>query len=305
MPSVDDVRRKLLNKPMQSPLDDLRRRLPDDFHRQLLDAALQSLGEDNPLRVTNFSTGFRELTRHVLASLAPDKDVAACSWYEVPKNTPSKFTRDQRISYILHGGLTPEYATDALGLDLDAERKPLLQAINWLSKNVHVNPENFAPGPELASKADETVTTLLDLLVAADHARMALANHLEGHITEEIDMEVLTETLAALDELSTHSSVDEVYVDSIKVLSVDSVEIRFLAKGSLGVGLQFGSNSDVRNDQGAVLEESFDFTCGLTSSVDEPEALSVIEDSLQVDTRDWRDNYFGADEREEPPPPES
>ncbi len=302
MNNLDALPAKLPSQSLVPLLGDLRARLPDDFHRHLLDAAMQALHEPNPLRHAFFSLAFRELTRHVLASLAPDNQVAACSWYEAPENTTTKFTRDQRISYILHGGLSPGYAEDTLKLDLDAERRPLLKAINWLSKQVHINPETLAAAAELDVQADATVKMFLDLLVAAEAARVALVNHLEGHINDEIDMQVLTESLEAIDELSTHSSVDEVYVDNIKVVSVGSQEIRFLAKGTLGVGLQFGSNSDVRNDQGAVMAESFGFTCELTSSVDEPEQIAVVEDTLLIDTGSWRDNYFGADERDEPPP---
>ncbi|WP_449393034.1 pPIWI-associating nuclease domain-containing protein [Eoetvoesiella caeni] len=64
------------------------------------------------------------------------------------------------------------------------------------------------------------------------------------------------------------------------------------AYGSVGVELQWGSNSDVRRGEGAVIRNSYPLTCKFISKVTSPEGLDVIEDSLCVDTSSWWKDYY-------------
>lgn len=64
--------------------ENLRPYLQAGFQRDLLDAAVQSaLAVENPVRLNNFSTNFRELVRHVFHHLAPDVEIKKCAWFEV------------------------------------------------------------------------------------------------------------------------------------------------------------------------------------------------------------------------------
>ena len=49
-----------------------------------------------------------------------------------------------------------------------------------------------------------------------------------------------------VDELATHYSVDELYVDSVIVSAIGADKITYRVAGSVEVTLQWGSNSDLR-----------------------------------------------------------
>lgn len=78
------------------------------FQKDIFAAVIKSFEQlDNPLRVNNFATGLRELSRILLYDLAPEKDIKACCWYEEEKNKDGAviITRAQRIKYAVHAGL--------------------------------------------------------------------------------------------------------------------------------------------------------------------------------------------------------
>lgn len=77
---------------------------------------------------------------------------------------------------------------------------------------------------------------------------------------------------------------------------MDHAEIQFIAYGSVGVQLQWGSNSDVRRGDGAVIQNSYPLTCKFISQVDSPEELEVVENSLCVDTSSWWNGYYDEEE---------
>jgi hypothetical protein len=67
-------------------------RLTTDFHRRVFAAVIQSFEQyDNPLRVNNFATGLRELSRLVLEYYAPEKSIKECAWYVEEKNENNKY----------------------------------------------------------------------------------------------------------------------------------------------------------------------------------------------------------------------
>ena len=89
-------------------------RLTTEFHRNVFAAVIQSFElYDNPLRVNDFATGLRELTRLVLDYNAPEKSIKACAWYVEEKNEQGKvvITRAQRIKYAVQAGLPDDFVT--------------------------------------------------------------------------------------------------------------------------------------------------------------------------------------------------
>ncbi len=103
---------------------------------------------------------------------------------------------------------------------------------------------------------------------------------------------LITETILSVDELSSHHSVDEVYVDEMRIVSLTHDTTYFEVKGSLGVELQWGSNSDIRRGDGATLEQSFPFTVTMQSPVDNISRFNEVD--YYVDTSEW----FGPDEED-------
>ena len=65
------------------------------FEKDLLEAALANLNDsNNKLRLNNFAYAARELTRHFLERLAPDKEVLGAPWFTVENEAkPNEPTR--------------------------------------------------------------------------------------------------------------------------------------------------------------------------------------------------------------------
>jgi hypothetical protein len=100
---------------------------------------------------------------------------------------------------------------------------------------------------------------------------------------------LLSETILDVDELASHHSVDEIYVGHVAVKTIGSDTITYHVTGSVGVTLQWGSNSDLRRGDGAELEQSFPFQCEFQVPVDDPWELGLAEPIYGVDTSSWRD----------------
>lgn len=281
--------------PMQQALSlasELKPRLANDFQRRLLDASMQSVQDSsNPLRLNNFSASFRELFRHVLVELAPDDEVKSCSWFELDERA-GKVTRAQKVNFVVHAGLDPEYVEAELGIDVTKERQSLLKTIDRLNKFTHVNEDSFDSAPAAVEQHAVAVCgAMKSFLDCADEARKLLCSRVEEKVHEEVVSEAISETILSIDELATHHSIQEIDVHVVEVTSMTHSEISFTAYGSVGVELQWGSNSDVRNGDGAVAQDSYPLTCRFVSKVDSPEELEIVEGSLCVDTSSWWDGY--------------
>ena len=279
---------------LSDAVDALRSELGVEFHKKLLAASLKSLEDTtNPLSFNNFCTGFRELVRHVLSDLAPDAEIKACGWYTPDKSSRSGITRSQAITYVIQGGLPSEYVTSVLDIDVSEERRTLVAATNQLNKYTHVGVDTFGIAPVQASeKAELAVRALSNVLALAGHCRSELARALEEHIHDEVVGAAISETIGSIDELATHHTIEEIDVEEVTVTKVDSGHVHINASGTIGVGLQWGSNSDLRRGDGATGNDSFPFTCELRSSVESPEKLQVVDDALLVDTSSWWEGYY-------------
>jgi Predicted pPIWI-associating nuclease len=274
--------------------ENLKLRLATEFQRSLLAATMQSVQEaSNPLRLNNFSASFRELFRHVLAELAPDHKVLETTWFVPDAKNDGKVTRAQKVSYVVHAGLNPEYVKSVLGIDVTAERQALLRTLDQLNKFTHVNEDSFGSTPQdVEQHASAVCEALRSFLDCADEARRLLCSRVEERIHKDVINEAIGDTILSLDEIAPHHYLDGLEVHQIEVTSMDHAEIHFTAYGSVGVQLQWGSNSDVRKGDGAVVQDSYPLTCKFNSKVNNPEELEMIEDSLCVDTRSWWDDYY-------------
>ena len=273
---------------------DLRAQLKTDFQRQLFDGAIMSVqATGNPLRLNNFSTAIRELVRDIFDHLAPNEEIKHCSWYVPDATSATGVTRAHRVSYVIHGGIEPAYAQEELCIDVEGERARLTKAVNTLSKFTHVTQKTFnTPESEVEKYAAEACTALYKVLMAANDARKALVVAIRDQVEDEVVRAVISETVMAVDEIASHHCVDEVELDEIEVVSIGAKEIEFMAHGSIGVELQWGSNSDIQNDMGATMGETFPLSMKFTSPASAPAKIEPIEDSLSVDTSDW----YGDDE---------
>ena len=267
------------------------------FERQLYQAAHRNLADqNNPLRLSNFAYAMRELVRHLLERLAPSDSVVACEWYQNQTSKPNGVTRRQRAYFAVQGGLSDEYVRDVLSLETADIHSTLVREIDRLSKFTHIEPEVFGIDQgEIDKLATQTEQAVANLLSTISKCRHQITSALWHQVDEAVAFETIRETIGAIDEIATHHSVDEVYVDKVTVSSITHDRVMFLATGTISAEFQWGSNSDIKNDMGAVMSESFPFECHLFSWVTEPEELEVEVDGLLVDTSSWYGRY-GEDE---------
>lgn len=277
---------------LEALVNDLEQLLPQEFHRKMLLAALQSLEDDkNPIALNSFAAAFRELTRHVFTTLAPRARIKDCPWFEPDSSSKTGITRRHAITYLVQGGLSDAYVTKSLGIDVESERHELLRLIDDLSKFTHIEENTFGTDPATARQfASDALEKFLRVLSLAAECRRRLNDELEEHVSEEVIRNAVTETVASIDVIASHYFLDEVYVDEVQLKSLDARTIVFRVSGSLGVEHQIGSASDARNGDAVNWDASYPFTCEVKADIEAPEKLDVVESSLQVDTSSWWDD---------------
>lgn len=273
----------------------------DDFsHRVIRGAARVLADRDNPLRLNLFATASRMLLEHLMGTLAPAGEVEKCWWYALQPDT-HKPTRAQRIRYFLRGGLTDEFVHEELGIDPQPLEASLIRAYAQLSKHVHGRAETVVDDEaKQDAEADEIVTAIAAFLSGYRDARSQLLDPLAESLDSSGVDALLSETILSVDELASHHSVEDVYVHETKVESIGAEWVRYRTTGSVDVVLQWGSNSDLRNGDGAESEQSFPFVCTFEVPVERPHDIEDAEVEWAVDTSAWGD-LFGEDEFDEAP----
>jgi len=272
------------------------------FERELYQAAILNLEDrSNKLRFHNFAFAMRELVGHTLNRLSPDAEVKKCIWWKPKaKGFVPQVTRVERCVYATQGGLSNHYVQTKLHLDFAQEFIELRDAVVRLSEYVHITPDVFQlKDDDIERLSLETIEAVAVLMACIQECRAAVGDSLSSAISDATVQQIVGESLDAVDELATHYSLEQIYVDSHEVTCITSKTVHIRVSGSLGVTLQWGSNSDLKRGDGAEMEESFEYTCELTCEAanPDPEALELVEDSLMVDTGDWHDHE---DERTDP-----
>lgn len=280
-------------------LAEIEKELCEGFERNLFVAAQKNLADkSNPLRLNNYSYSMRELTRHVLHRLAPDDNVIKCPWYKNETGKEKGITRKQRAYYAVQGGLENTYVENTLGLEVEDIHSRLVRAISDLSKFTHIEPDVFdLPESDIDALVNETSESVYAFITTIKDCRKMIIDSLWEHIDSAVIDEALRETIIAIDELATHHYINDVDTNRVEIYEINHESIKFRVYGSIGCELQWGSNSDLRRGDGAVLPQSFPFVCELISPVDAPEEIKTIEESLGVDTSSWTDVKYGQDEQ--------
>lgn len=263
-------------------------RLVDDFTRTVLQGALRVADDrSNPIRGNLFASAIREVLGHMLHELAPDEEVTQCSWF-TPATHDGRPSRAQRQRYVIQGGLSDRYVEESLHLDVGALRRQLRDSVNALNKATHLRPGTIvAEAPAVEALAQDALGSLAALVDAIDHCRTEMMVAVTEAVVNEATDEVLRETIQTIDELATHHSIEEVYVDEVKTVKIDAHFVWYRATGTIGVELQWGSGSDFRRGDGAALDHSFPFVCDIPAPVDNPERFETSMTDLQVSDGGW------------------
>lgn len=275
---------------LKAQLTSLKPLAVDDFSRKAIDGAMHALADIlNPLRLNFFSTAMRILFEHMIGKLSPLDEVKKCPWFKVEQDN-GKPTRGQRIAFAIQGGLQDAFVKDELGVAVAPLRKRLLTAVDELSKHVHGREDTVVSDkPEQDRQAALAVAALQNFLTAYRDCRTAIIAPIQEHLDRAAVDALISETIQEVDELATHHSIDEVYVDHVEVAEIRAATILYRATGSVSVTLQWGSNSDLRRGDGAELEQSFPFRCDIEVDLDDdPFDVDRGESTFFVDTSEWR-----------------
>jgi hypothetical protein len=246
----------------------------------VLEGAFQVGESKNPIRGNLCAAAIREVTGHILHALAPDLRVSNCCWYRQEPNTNGP-TGQQRAIYIVQGGLSIDFVSKTLQLDHRAVCRPLIKAMDRLNRATHVREETvLTDDREIRLLVDDALQGLLDLFEATRECQQEVHKQLADEIHDAVFDTFLSETLQELDELSTHTTVDDHYVAEVRVLRVDDNFIHLVARGTVYVELQYGSGSDLRNDMGAVMSDSYPYTARMQSNARSPR--EIFKDTIDV-----------------------
>lgn len=273
------------------------KRLQNGFEHDLLDASLQNLVDKcNRLRFNNFAYSLRELTRHILERLAPNDNVLNTAWFSPhDPEEPKKITRKQRMKYAIQGGLPDDYVKNTLKIDVDIIGKKVGDSIDLLSKYTHINPESFYIEVE---KIEELFGKVMDAVIllfqTIEESRALLTQKLEENVNKTVISNLFYETLNSIDCLATHYSIEDFTVDDITLLDIDDTTVYFKATGEVNVKLQYGSDCDLKRDNGMTLNGDFPFTGEFNGRIKEGLTNFELEtDTFEVNTDCyWGDDYI-------------
>ncbi len=271
-------------------LDVLASRLIDYFSRTVLLGALRVVDDDqNPIRGNLFASAIREVLTHMLHELAPDDDVKRCDWFSA-ETEDERPTRAQRQRYVIQGGLSDRYVTDTLQLDVNDLCRQLADSVKALHKTTHLRPGTVVyDAVAVDSLAENTLSSLAALLDAIDHCRQEMMKAVTEAVVDEATNKVLSGTIQTIDELATHHSIEDVYVNDIETVNIDAYHVWYRATGTIDAELQWGSNSDFRRGDGARLTHSFPFVCDIPAPVEAPDCFDSSMIDLRVSDGGWRD----------------
>ena len=258
----------------------LSHRLPDEFSRIVLDGSMRVAWDAaNPIRANLFAAGIRELITYILHHLAPDELVKACGWYishraremNLAEKNNKEFkdqpTRMHRMMYATQGGL-PDDALEGMGVDIKDDHKRLRSVVDELSKYTHVRPGSLVEGDaEVNAFMDEALRAVIRFLDTFREGRDAIEEAVAERINDAADAALTETSIDELDELSTHTYVEEVVADDVRVTAIGPDEVQFSVRGTVYVELNYGSSSDFNRGDGATMSGKYPFSVRMAASI--------------------------------------
>lgn len=260
------------------------------FQQGLLKACFDNLkDQNNRLRFNNFAYSIRELSRHFLNTLAPEKDVVLCSWF-TNESGKGKITRGQKIKYAIVGGLSDNDIDDLIGIDiLEEAKKDVLDSIELLNKFTHINEDTYdISDSEIARNSTLVIKAFENFANRIIECRESVIEKLESQISQEVVIKAMWEISNEIDILATHHNIEEIIIDNYKVSCISSDKILIEVLGDLEVRLQWGSDGDLRRGDGHELYDDFPFNSTLSITIANGlEKAEIKVEEYKVDTDKW------------------
>jgi len=260
--------------------DALREQLPDDFSRLLLDGGLEVLASANPIRAHLFAAALREVVTYLLHGMAPDGEIEKASWFVKEAERP---TRRQRTTFAVQGGILDK-TVEALGVDISEMHRSMKREMAELNKRTHVKPGTLlTETDEIEVFATDVVVAVAEFMDAVADLRESVAYAVAQGASAQVFGSFLQESNDMIDLLSTHSFVEQVDVEEVRVVSIGAAEIEYEAEGTVYVELNYGSGSDRAAGDGATMNDEYPFKCRMTGGVDDVNNIHSVSE-MDVDT---------------------
>lgn len=194
-------------------------------------------------------------------------------------------TREQRIKYAVQGYLSDDYREKVLHLDLQEMSKTLRDSIGDLSKYTHVNPDTFdVDGNTIDDVSLSIMTDTLRFFMTVNEAQLLVEKAIDNCIDKEMVSQFYIETHNELDNLATHHEVLSYLITDLIQVGKDEETITMQAKGFVNVRLQYGSDGDVRRDEGYETEERFPFSSEFVASYKNQDGdIHIVSSALSVE----------------------
>jgi hypothetical protein len=162
--------------------------------------------------------------------------------------------------------------------------KEMASAIRELNKRTHVRPKTLFTNPvEIEQFANGVIDAVIEFLQTVEEFRAAVAKAVVHNASTPVFGSFLAGSNDMIDALSSHSYVQEVEVEEVRVVRIGAAEIEYKAEGTVHVELNYGSGSDRARGEGATIQDSYPFTCKLTGGVSDLKDIHEVT-GMDVDT---------------------
>ncbi len=261
------------------------RELTKTLEHGLLHASLSQLeNKGNPIRYNSFALGLRELTRHILARLAPNEAILKCQWYKKETQENNGISRRQRMLYAIKGGLSDDFVRQELGIDLGSGSNKLREAIDRLSKYTHIEEETFhVSANDGDSMVLSTLEALRSFLETVHDFRHDITSAYEERVSESVFEALISDVIPQIDTLATHYWVEDVGVDDITVEAIDEAAIYLNISGQVEVKHQYGSDGDWDRGNGVQFSRLYPIQANINISVKDPLHVVIRQEDVEVD----------------------
>lgn len=254
----------------------------DSFEKKLFIASIKNLHGRNSLAFNNFSYAIRELIRHFLHRLSPDKDVIKCSWYKSIPHGSGKITRSDRIKYMIHGGLG-DFILDKIYLRerIEEAQTELLKNIEVLNKHTHIEIITFnLKSKEKYILSIECLKAVREILNLIRETRESIFEFIMENIDDALNERVAMDYVENIDELSSHTMVEEIYSEIHNGVAISSDTIEINVVGTIGCNLQYGSRREIELET----YMSFPFNVPVSIKIKRPLGEHISLGHLRVNT---------------------
>lgn len=263
--------------------------LDDEFEKTLFVAALRNYcSHGNPIRFNNFAFAMRELLQHVLDRKAPEDKVCNCVWFSPDPKNNNKPTRRQQLKYCMQAGLQDNLLSDEIKSDMEILINNYNSHVSDLNSYTHISKKTFGQASKKSYEQLKAVlTTFNSAMGIIEEGKKEVVAYVPEKLGDYLEAEVRVEIPAALDEISTHTYVEDVELVGFSVSEIDHEYIYIEGESTAYVTLNYGSSSDFKRGDGVSLNDNFPVLFKCKAKANNPKRAFVVKGSIKAVNDSW------------------